>query len=61
MAVRTSRKCSDVGSGFYKLLSEGDQVEERLDTELLRVDSEELPDGVFTVERLVEKRRRKVY
>ena len=57
------RRCSKVGKGYYKLLCDGDQVEYdtlHADSEL-RLYSEELPDGVYEVERLIERRTKKVW
>ena len=57
MTENRRRKCSNVGEGYYKLICEGDDIEEEELGRELEIDSE---DGVYEVERLVEKRRRKV-
>ena len=60
MAAEKKRRCSNVGTGYYKLVLEGDELEEEITGAELQICSDELPHGVYEVERLVEKRKRKV-
>ena len=58
MAVR---KCKRNEVGYYALLNKGDDIHvEEQANEQLQVHDEELPEGVYEVERLIQKRRVKV-
>ena len=57
MAARPSKRCSVKEKGFYKRLNMGDKRERLEDVEVL---SEKNSDGVYEVERFVEKKMKKV-
>lgn len=57
------RACCRKGNGFYEELDVEALLEEEEEEELdeeLQGDDEELPEGVFEVERVVQRRVRKV-